>query len=521
MKKILSIIAIASIGLGSTAISLKNLSPTKILSGNYHNSLSLNYDSQKATSTNLSRIRINDFTTDLSVFDSIEPNKEDYLEEIKWGMLNANLDKEDILFEIWDSVLYDFPEKWKFSGLDLLVPEKGDEITVRIKITPIDLMLYTGTLSFRTTLVNELKNIENISNLFKNTIIGTVEDNSATTLRERIEQRNSLSNIRWNQIRFLNITDSEATLQAIDNSLYYKGSVIINFKVGKKLEEVIKVLNLGKIEEEINENLILKKVKEKNINTLINQISVLKINVKLGTAILVPTNEDGEYVGQVEVKFIDSKNISSVVKNTNLGYFNNPTRTDIIEKIVSLYPIVKRSDFTIDEKTLNYSGVNIIATSNSNYHGQILVNYNSNVTTGISYDSGTRRVDAYATTYKDIKTEYLYYYPEFSKEALLKKYSRVNYSASIYGWISSGHSVRDDNYSTSSKLDSNTASNQLYSLFYTNVNWMKAYSSVTYTWIGNKLEFKITTGAEAFASGWNTNWGRAEARTKILNIWFS
>lgn len=193
----------------------------------------------RAQEINLSRIKINQFETDLASIADQEFDKQDYLEEIKWAMVDANPDKQDILFDFWDSVLLDYFEQYTFSGLNWEVPKKGSGFLTRVRITPHNVLNYKGTLSFKTTFTNKVSHVEDISNLLPNTNIGTILNNSESELREKVKAKNPEHDIIWNQIRVSDITQTSAQFSAINNSMHYIGSVTINFNIGSHLNDIL------------------------------------------------------------------------------------------------------------------------------------------------------------------------------------------------------------------------------------------------------------------------------------------
>lgn len=522
MKKLLSIFAISS-----TLISAALQST--IINNDVKENFSidtLNYARQntnRAQEINLSRIKVEDFDTDLGSISDREFDQQDYLEEIKWAMIDSNPDIEDILFDFWDSVLLDYFEQYSFSGINWEVPKKGSSFLTRVRITPDGVPNYKGSLSFKSTFTNNVSQVEEISNLISNTDIGTILDNSEQTLRENVKLKNPNQSVIWNQIMVSDITNTRARLSAIDNSIYYTGSVLINFNIGKHLNDVISQTVLGKINQDINEEVILNQVKIKNSNINTEEALVSKINYEKATALLEAKINSKIYVGEIEVSFIDGIDINIALKNKNLGKVINPDQDSLISLIISKNSNISKKDFTIDQASLSYREVTIIATNESKFFGLTRLEFNGQFNTSITYDSGVQRVDAYNSTQYDGDSKTLESYIGLGKQAFLKTYSEIN--VNYKKWAYNNHhgdifnGVED---SVTLKLSTSGSSIVLYQQPYNgSQNWMKLESSISFKWNENYLNLNLNTWVEAYASGWNSQWARAEARTQITSVNFS
>ncbi|AHI53177.1 hypothetical protein [Spiroplasma culicicola] len=512
MKKILAVILPMTLAFSSFGVT-KN-----IKSYNENNVVVYN---NRAQQENLSRIRVNDFTSDISMFDGKEFTEEEYLEEIKWPMIDSNLENEDLLFDVWDSII-DNREQWEIKGLTLEVPNKGGSITQRISFKAIQNPYFTGTLSFKVTLTNLTSSLEHVSNVISNTILGVLLNTDESSIQEGIKLKNNSKDIIWSQLWISDITETKALISSVEGSLYYTGSTIVTFYIGEHIKDVVNNVVIGKIIKAVNQASILEHTKLKNNKLDTKDVYVNEIDLKEQTAIINANENSKKYTGSIQVMFIVGINLSEVLKNTSLGVFKNPTDTTILNAIININKDLSKNDILIDQSSKTYKFAKIYAKEDSKYFGSVNVNYTGTIETGIYHDSGVQRVDAYNSTQYDGDNKNIYYTPGLGKDALIKSFSNIKISTREWaydnenGWIH-----KDLSYSYNLSLSQSTGNRTIYSFKYSgSVNWMKGQSTFSFSWSTNQLNFNLNTWVQAYASAWNAYWARAEARTILTNLSF-
>ncbi|QEH61571.1 hypothetical protein SCHIN_v1c03740 [Spiroplasma chinense] len=496
--------------------------------GNYNNITNIqnvkvknHYKKSKNKVLELSRIKVEDFETDLAIFDNKHIDENTYLEEIKWSMIDSNPHIEDELFNIWDSYLYNEPSQWFANGIDWEMPDRNEEILTRVTFRPKNLSMFKGALSFKMTLVNKSKRVYSLNSIIKNKNLGTISDNSVQSLMNNIETKNKDYKINWTQLKISSINNRSALITPIMNSEYYRGELKIEFLLGINLNDVINNFELGTIKVKIDEQLILDILAEKNNKVDIKELKVQNIDLEREIAVVVPINENSIYYGSIEVTFKEIKHLSSIIKNTFLGAFSNVNTLSVVDMIVRYNEGATHYDFLINHSTVTYTGFEIYGREDNHYFGTVRISFLASDKWFGKIESGRRQVDSYMTLQTDIKIQSIRFTPSLGKTAFLENYRWLNFDAFKFAKLNKDVKINEKKGGFKLELTKYSGGKELFHYSYSNVNWMKSYAFIEYRWEYATIVLSILTAAEAHAKQQNAAWARATTEVNVNNFYFS
>ncbi|AYJ01517.1 hypothetical protein CWO85_03375 [Candidatus Phytoplasma ziziphi] len=173
---------------------------------------------------------------------------------------------------------------------------------------------YKGEVEVQFTVQPEL------STDLKNTNLGEIVDKEKSTIEAKVKQQNA--NLQNKNIQATSIEDTKAKI----TSDSYKGEVEVQFTVQPELSTDLKNTNLGEIVDK-EKSTIEAKVKQQNANLQNKNIQATSIK---DTKAKITSDS---YKGEVEVQFTVQPELSTDLKNTNLGEIVDKEKSTIEAKV--------------------------------------------------------------------------------------------------------------------------------------------------------------------------------------------
>ncbi|AUB31696.1 glycosyl hydrolase family 18 protein [Spiroplasma floricola] len=233
---------------------------------------------------------------------------------------------------------------------------------MRKKIYLLSVLGLIGVPATYTTSCSLLNN--NISNLLKNTDIGTLKNNESVTISEAVIKKNS--GLSKDDFIVKDIKNDSAIIEGISK---YSGNIKVTFKVIRKLDEVLKNPNLGEINNNSQET-IKRAIISNNLE--LKESDFILTNINSNSAIVQGQND---YEGEVKITFAIAKQekieLSTLLKNTNLGILEDNKSSTILKVILQKNSGLSENDFTINQITKSsaiVSGIN-------KYNGNVTVSF--------------------------------------------------------------------------------------------------------------------------------------------------
>ncbi|WP_338984572.1 hypothetical protein [Spiroplasma endosymbiont of Diplazon laetatorius] len=237
---------------------------------------------------------------------------------------------------------------------------------------------------------------------------------------------------------------------------------------------------------------------------------------------------------------IKKKELSEGIKNTHLGEVKKLNEETIKREIIKRNDqLISEEDFYIE--TITYEGAIVKATEKSKFTGSVMVTFDDVFGSIGDIQTDPARSDAYNSEQSSTKTAVTYIDVDLGKSEFLKTYSymdytlttnyytqamgRFNYVVNEKNPVAKSETYKDKNHYKPKYqriyLNENT-SISTFDLLYKNVNQERAYGTLTVTWLNDfKIEIKATVNTYAWATAWNAQWARSEAKMGVSDIKFS
>ncbi|TDY55919.1 hypothetical protein JN01_0749, partial [Entomoplasma freundtii] len=253
------------------------------------------------------------------------------------------------------------------SGLNLTT----SDVTIKVNsnssatITATETSNYQGSVDVTFIVRTQLSSVVSKTNL------GSINKADSTTILVAVNQVNGIS-LTTSDVDIQIIGNDSATLTATQSSLY-QGSVTVTFTIKIALDSVVKVTDLGKLNDADN-NTILAAVNQVNSGLNLTTIDVT-IKVNSNSSATLTAIETSNYQGSVDVTFIVRTQLSSVVTNLDLGDIDNLTDDIILAAVNAKNPNanLKASDVNIEITGDNEA--TLTATSTGVYQGSVTVTF--------------------------------------------------------------------------------------------------------------------------------------------------
>jgi len=233
-----------------------------------------------------------------------------------------------------------------------------------------------------------------LSSVLTNSDLGEFDSApDATRILDQVLDLNA--EVKISEVEVINLTPTAATIKVkAGSTIYAQGSVVVVFSVAVpkvSLDSVITDHELGRFVAIPNNQDILNRVKSKNSNLDIKEVSVIAINDGIAT---IATNVNSKIYAQgtVQVTFTTGlQSLSDDLTNTILGVVNSADATTILNAVAVLNPTLKKSE--VEVHAIGNGSAQIVVKAGSTIYAQGNINVSFMMPNGIDLDKVIVKTD--------------------------------------------------------------------------------------------------------------------------------